>query len=63
MGDKFDRSHYDIYDLPGPALGGIWIGMRPIESQIHASATHELFLYRTHRRAEVSLSAFHLAPV
>jgi len=52
--------HYDIYDLPGPALGGIWIGMRPIESQFHAVASHQLFLYGTHRRAKVQFARFPL---
>ena len=52
--------HYDIYDLHGPALGGVWIGMRPIVSQFHAVASHQLFLYRTHRTARFQFKRFPL---
>lgn len=34
--------------------------MRPVGSQFHAVASHQLFLYRTHRRAKVQFKRFPL---
>ena len=55
--------HYDISELPGPALGGIWIGMRPVESEYHAAASQELYLYRTPRRAEVQFERYPIGSI